>query len=106
MQCLTSRKRVVVRNRRRSPRIGFDCPLRWNQGGADRTGWTRDLSENGVGFITRTLSAPSLGQRIRVVLELDEEHEWPVDTEARVVHSEPQGHGLCAVGLQLRSDFH
>lgn len=106
MQRASTRKPAVC-DRRRSPRLGFDCPLRWNDGdgGVDRPGWTYDLSDDGVGFTTRALSAPRPGQRIAVALELDDENEWLVDSAATVVRSEPREHGLWAIGLQLRPPF-
>jgi c-di-GMP-binding flagellar brake protein YcgR len=101
MLCLTS-QRPQIGERRRTPRIGFDCSLRWNDGdGADRTGQTVDMSDEGMGFITRRLSAPKVGQRIHVVLELDDENDCHVDLAATVVRTRNQDHGLCAVGLRL-----
>jgi hypothetical protein len=84
------------------PRVGFDCSLRWTDGGVDRTGQTTDISDEGMGFITRRLSAPKVGQQIQVMLELDDEHEWAVDSAATVVRTRHEGHGLCSVGVRLR----
>ena len=60
------------------------------------------MSDEGLGFITRLLSAPRPGQQIRVTLELDDENEWLVDTAATVVRTRPEDNGLCSVGLRLR----
>ena len=104
MQCLISQSRSL-RERRLTNRVGFDCPLRWSDGGADRAGRTYDMSETGIGFVTRTLSAPTRGQRIQVALELDDQNEWLVDTAATVVRADPQDNGLCTVGLHLSQLF-
>lgn len=98
-------KTPVLRERRLHPRIGFDCPVRWSLGGADRAGLARDVSEAGIGFIARALSAPRPGQRVRIALELDEEQEWPADDDATVVRCEPQGNNLYSVGLRLSQPF-
>lgn len=95
----------VLDDRRRHVRLGFDCPVRWNLGGADRTGWVSDVSESGLGFTTRALWAPRPGQRMQVTLELDGRHEWRVDEEAVVVRCEPRGHHLYSVGLELSQPF-
>jgi hypothetical protein len=79
--------------------------VRWSDGEADRPGWSQDISEGGIGFVTRALSAPRPGQRVRVALELDDRHEWPVDSEATVVRCDPGPHGLYAVGLKLSQPF-
>ena len=100
MVCTTSQERHL-RERRQTPRIGFDCPLRWSDGGAERTGQTTDMSDAGMGFITRCLSAPRLGQQIQVILELDDDHEWLVDTGATVVRTRREADGHCTVGLRL-----
>lgn len=92
-------------DRRRYLRLGFDCPVRWSMGGADRTGWSRDVSEGGLGFTARALWAPAPGQRVRVVMELDDQHEWLVDEQATVVRCEPHGNGLVNVGLELSQPF-
>jgi hypothetical protein len=100
MLCLSS-QRCHLRERRQTPRVGFDCCLRWTDGGADRAGRTLDMSEAGMGFLTRRLSAPRIGQRIQVILELDDEQEWLVDTAATVVRTRQKPDGLCSVGLRL-----
>lgn len=100
MLCQTS-QRPRIRERRRAPRIGFDCPLRWSDGGADRAGQTVDMSDTGMGFVTRRLLAPKVGQRIQVVLELDDVNEWYVDSAATVVRTHDEEHDLCSVGVRL-----
>lgn len=88
-------------DRRRHPRLGFDCPLRWTDGGPDRMAWVRDISEQGVGLVTRGLSTPKPGQQIHLVAELDDERDWLIDPAATVVRAEPIGNGLYSVGVFL-----
>lgn len=104
MQCLISQTPRLT-ERRTAPRLGFDCPLRWTSGGADRTGLTVNMSDNGLGFVTRALSAPKPGQQIEVTLELDESIEWLVDRAATVVRTQPQDDGFCLVGVRLNRIF-
>jgi hypothetical protein len=87
--------------RRQTPRLGFDCPVRWNNGGVDRFGQTLDISDHGLGFTTRPLCIPKRGDRIDLVLELDEQHDWPVDTAATVVRCDPLPQGLYVIGVQF-----
>jgi len=94
------------RERRQHHRLGFRCPVHWDQGedtGATRSGYSRDVSESGAGFITRSLSAPRIGDRIRVVFELDGENNWLVDERAHVVRCDSISDNLCNVGIELRS---
>ncbi|HQA43122.1 MAG TPA: PilZ domain-containing protein [Phycisphaerae bacterium] len=98
-------EKSVVCERRQHPRLGFDCPLRWCADGVDQTGWTHDISEGGIGFLTRAASVPRPGQRVGVVLDLDEEREWTVDDQATVVRCESRGRGLYSVGLRLSRSF-
>lgn len=104
MTTLTS-VRTALSERRWHPRIDFKCPLRWNDGGADRMGWTRNASETGLNFLTRAISAPVRGQRIAVNLEFDESHDCLLDSDATVVRCDPCGDGLCTVGLRLSQPF-
>jgi hypothetical protein len=87
--------------RRTCSRTGFDCPVRWNDGGADRVGWARDASEGNAGFVTRAISAPRVGQSIHLVFELDPDLEWLVDEEAVVARCEHRKDDLCHVGVRL-----
>ena len=87
--------------RRRHMRIGFDCPVRWNIGGVDRVGWARDVSESGAGFLVRPINAPDPGEDIRLIFELDENHQWMVDDRAHVQRCESRPDGLVEVGVQL-----
>ena len=83
------------------PRVGFDCPVRWSTGGADRCGWARDASEAGAGFTVRSISAPQVGQTIQLSFELDPRLEWIVDENAVVERCDEQGNGLWEVGVRL-----
>ena len=87
--------------RRSFPRVDFNCPVRWSTAGADRFGTARDASENGAGFTVRALSSPKVGDKITLVFELDPNHEWVADTEARVARCDPIGDGLRDVGVQF-----
>lgn len=87
--------------RRTRRRVGFDCPIRWSAGGADRPGWARDVSDQGAGFVTRALCAPRPGERIRLVFEFDDEGEWVVDEHALVVRTVPGKAGVTDVGVRL-----
>lgn len=88
-------------DRRAFPRIPFDCPVRWNSGGADRPGRARDVSEGGAGFTVRAMSAPKVGQAIRLMFELDPRLEWIVDERATVERCDEQSSGLWDVGVRL-----
>ncbi len=85
-------------------RLGFDCPIRWSHvgGGVDRRGLARDASESGAGFTVRAISRPEVGQSLRLVFELDDDHEWIVDEAAVVARCDPRPDGLCDVGVVLR----
>jgi hypothetical protein len=91
--------------RRLYARLPFDCPVRWSAGDtsgtAERRGVSRDVSESGAGFTVRPLSAPEIGDRIRVVFELESEIEWVVDERARVTRCAPRHDGLYDVGVAL-----
>lgn len=87
--------------RRRYLRLGFDCPVRWSDGMVDRFGMSRDVSEAGAGFTVRGMSAPRIGQNIRLVFELDPEREWVVDEHAKVTRCEPREADLYEVGVEL-----
>lgn len=52
--------------------------------------------------MTRRLSAPRVGDRIRLVYELDEGREWVLDESAEVIRCDPAEDGLCEVGVRLR----
>ena len=101
----TATHQLKTPERRRHPRMGFDSCLYWNNGGADRSGWTEDLSDSGIGFTTRALSAPKPGEKIQVSIELDDGLEWLVDKQATVVRCDPRGQGLYSVGLELSQPF-
>lgn len=88
--------------RRAHPRIGFRSPAHWDLGGVSRPGFSRNVSEAGAGFVTRRLSAPKIGDRIRLVYELDDAREWVLDESAEVVRCDPIEDGLCDVGVHLR----
>jgi hypothetical protein len=92
----------LPREYRVRPRLRFDCPIRWSCGGVDRFGIARDASEIGAGFTVRSLSQPQVGQEIRLVFELDDDHEWIVDEKAVVARCDPRPDGLCDVGVRLR----
>lgn len=98
---LTSRRHAHP-ERRTHHRIGFRSPAHWDAGGASRPGFSRDVSDSGAGFVTRRLSAPRIGDRIRLVFELDEKREWVVDDAAEVVRCDPIEDGLCSVGVRLQ----
>ena len=85
--------------RRACPRIGFDCPVRWNRGGADGVGWARDASESGAGFVARDICAPAVGQKITLVYELEPDLEWVLDENATVVRCDDRPGGLQSVGV-------
>lgn len=84
------------------PRLQFDCPIRWNCDGVDRFGMARDASEIGAGFTVRSLSRPLVGQAIRLVFELEDDHEWIVDDQAIVARCDRRADGLYDVGVRLR----
>jgi len=88
--------------RRAFPRVGFDCPVRWNTGGVDRFGWARDASEGGAGFTVRSISKPGVGQTIHLAFELDPLLEWVADTEATVERCDELDDGLWNVGVRFR----
>ena len=98
-----------VRNRYKTPqtdrrahlRIGFDCPCRWNDGGVDRRGFSRDISPNDAGFTVRAISAPEVGQDIRLIFELEPEREWLASERATVKRCDLRTDGLCDVGVEL-----
>lgn len=71
----------------------------------DRTGWASDVSESGLGFTARSLSVPTPGQRVQVMMELDDDLEWLVDRDAKVVRCDPGGPGLYSVGVELSQPF-
>jgi len=83
-------------------RLAFDCPARWTDGSVDRYGISRDISQTGVSFTVRPLSIPHLGERIKLIFELDTEREWVVDENAIVVRCDPREDGLFDVGVELR----
>ncbi len=97
-----SRQHGFKEERRSYPRIGFRCPAHWDDGGVTRPGFSRDVSEFGAGFVTRRLSAPRIGDRIRLSYECEEGREWLLDDQAEVVRCEPIEDGLCDVGVRLR----
>jgi hypothetical protein len=102
---LTSQTRQTDRpigERRSHVRLPFDCTARWSDGRVDRFGITRDVSEAGAGFTVRPLSAPAVGERVKLVFELDAEREWLVDEAARVVRCDARDDGLFDVGVELR----
>jgi hypothetical protein len=67
----------------------------------DRYGLARDVSETGAGFTVRTICQPRVGQKIRLVFELDDDYEWVVDDRAVVTRCDPRSDGLCDVGVRL-----
>lgn len=83
-------------------RLAFDCPARWTDGSADRYGLSRDVSQTGASFTVRALSAPRLGERIRLIFELDSDREWVVDENATVVRCDPRDDDLFDVGVELQ----
>ena len=87
--------------RRRHPRIGFDCPIRWNTGGVDRPGWSRDVSEENAGFTVRAISAPVVGERIGLIFELEPTLDWLVHEEATVRRCDQRQPGIYDVGVQF-----
>ena len=91
-----------IRERRAHMRLAFDCPARWTDGLADRNGTSRDVSQSGAAFTVRPLSAPRIGEQIRLVFELDAEQEWVVDENATVVRCDPRDDGLFDVGVRLQ----
>lgn len=91
-------------DRRSHLRLPFDCPVRWSSGRVDRYGACRDVSERGAGFTVRRLSVPRIGERIRLVFELEPEREWVVDEAARVNRCDPRPDGMYDVGVEL-TDF-
>lgn len=97
----SDRSDSTLPERRAFLRVGFDCPVRWNTGGADRPGWARDASEAGAGFTTHAISAPEIGQTIQLIFELDPQLQWIADESAIVQRCEKQGDGLCNVGVRL-----
>ena len=103
MPALSAPKPSTTRSpeRRAHERVGFNCPVRWDAGGVDRVGWARDASERGAGFTTRAISAPQVGQGIRLVFELDSVREWVLDERAIVARCDPGDQGLCQIGVRL-----
>jgi len=103
MSSLTVRHRreFFSQEHRSSPRIRFSCPVRWNNGCVDRVGWARDASENSAGFVARAISAPVVGETIRLIFELGERYEWLVDEQAIVQRCDPCGDDLWEVGVRL-----
>lgn len=89
-------------DRRSHARVGFDCPVRWGAGQEERLGWARDASETGAGFSVQADRAPSVGDRIRLVFQLDNYCDWLLDRQAVVTHCTPIDGGLCSVGVQLK----
>lgn len=75
--------------------------MRWTAGGVDRAGWARDVSDNGAGFTVRSLSAPPVGAKIRVVFDLEEDQEWVVDERAIVTRCDEHSQGLCDIGVRF-----
>jgi len=90
-----------LHERRTYDRLGFDCPIRWNNGGVDRYGWARDVSDGDAGFTVRALGAPQLGDKIRLIFELCPDREWVVDECAIVKRCHEDEYGLCHVGVRL-----
>jgi hypothetical protein len=88
--------------RRAHHRLGFRAPAHWDLGGVSRPGLSHNVSEAGAGFVTRRLSAPRIGDRIRLVYELDDAREWVLDESAEVVRCDPIEDGLCDVGVRLQ----
>jgi hypothetical protein len=91
-------------DRRNSPRKPFDCVVRWDTGGVERYGQSKDVSMYGAGFTVRSLSAPQIGQRVRVVLQLADDYDWLLDDAAIVQRCDSVGEDLCEVGIRLTLD--
>ena len=87
--------------RRTQARVGFDCPVRWGDEGQERFGWARDASESGAGFTVPAHSAPTMGDRVRVVFQLDNYCDWLINRQAHVRYCEPIEGGLCHIGVQF-----
>lgn len=90
------------REKREHTRIHFDCPVRWNMGQRMHFGWARDVSESGASFTTKQFTAPRIGEKIKLVFELDTVCEWLVDDDAEVIRSEQVSSDLCCIGVRLR----
>ena len=88
-------------DRRRYSRIGFDCPVRGSAGGPERVGWARDVSEGDAGFTIRAASAPQVGDRVRVIFELEPTIDWLVHEEATITRCDQRGPGRCEVGIRF-----
>ncbi len=87
--------------RRNSPRIKFDCPVRWNTGTRQQIGWACNVSESGAAFTAHIPQIPLPGDKVHVVFELDSVCEWLVDDQAEVVRCEPLNDKLCQVAVRL-----
>lgn len=97
-----SRGDRLTREWRQSPRVGFDCRVRWSLHGVEHFGTARDASETGAGFTVRLDSSPRVGDAIRLVYELEEQYHWLLDEAAVVTRCRPRPDGLCDVGVRLR----
>ncbi len=89
------------RDRRAHLRLGFDCPIRWSDGGVDRPGRSRNISPYDAGFTVRPLSVPDVGQDISLVFELDPKRDWLVSPRAKVTRCDLRDDGLWDVGVEL-----
>ncbi len=87
--------------RRSHARVAYDCPVRWGADGQERFGWARDASERGAGFLIPANGAPCVGDRVRVVFQLDNCWDWLIDKQARVRYCEPVEGGLYHVGVEF-----
>ncbi|UCD27428.1 MAG: PilZ domain-containing protein [Planctomycetota bacterium] len=92
---------LTLRDRRAYRRMGFTSPVRWSYDGVDRYGRARDLSECDAGFTVRALNAPQVGDKIRLVFELTDDHEWVVDEGAEVRRCDKGEADLFHVGVRF-----
>jgi hypothetical protein len=92
---------TAVADRRTHTRIPFDCPARWSSDGIDNPARACDASEADAGFITAGNGRPAVGDRIRLVFQFDDHHEWLVDSNAEVVRCDPLDDRSYHVGVSL-----